>query len=327
MSVPADVARYPFPLPHPTYRISANVEPACVVRETEAGSWGATVLDDGPDRGALAAARAAVLDAEPARFVAAPHARAACWDACLHLAGLLAAAQPGTCSLTRDDDGVRRFRDTVTGTDLRLVPGDEDALPEHPLRWISRHLAEDVVVLGARDGALWLDAGAVASASVWSVGFDAGMSFRELHGPVPGNGPGGVFERAERFLLRLDPGEAYRRLNWGLQPGDHHDLSLDAAPAWQPARARLAAGAPVTDPGREIHLRTEVQHMVRLPRTGAVLFLIGIRLLPLERVALVPAWAERLASVCETLPPEVAEYKELEPLASITARWLRARRP
>ncbi|MBN9756379.1 hypothetical protein Ae706Ps2_1152 [Pseudonocardia sp. Ae706_Ps2] len=313
---------YPFPLPHPTYRISANVEPAGVERRSEAGSWGGRILHDGPDRPAVAAERASILDREPARFVAAPHARASCWDACLYLLGRLAAEQPGTCTLTRIPGraGGWRFRDTATGTDREFVFGDDATLPEHPLRWVSRLVAEDVVVLGARDDALWLDAGAVAFASVWSIGFDAGMSFRELHGPVPGNGPGGVFERAERFLLRLHPGEAYRRLNWGLQPDDHRDLSLDAAPHWQPARTRLD----LTDPGRQIHLRTEVQHLVRLPLTGAVLFLIGIRLLPLDGVAQVPAWRSRLASVLETLPPEVAEYKELEPLASIAAEWLRA---
>ncbi|OLL71733.1 hypothetical protein Ae168Ps1_0107c [Pseudonocardia sp. Ae168_Ps1] len=319
-SYPADVASYPFPLPHPTYRISANVEPAGVERRTEAGSWGATVLHPGDDRAAVAAGRTAVLDREPARFVAAPHARAASWDALLHLTGLLAAERPDECSLTRDGDRYR-FRDDGTGGDQEFVFGDESTLPEHPLRFASRLLAEDVVVLGARDDRLWLDAGAVAAASVWSIGFDAGMSFRELHGPVPGNGPGGVFERAERFLLRLAPGEAYRRLNWGLQPGDRLDLSLDASPEWLPARDALDG----LDPGRDLHLRTEVQHLVRLPLTGSLLFLIGIRLLPLGRVALVPAWRDRLASVLETLPPEVAGYKELDRLAALAAPWLRGR--
>ncbi|WP_224391094.1 heme-dependent oxidative N-demethylase subunit alpha family protein [Pseudonocardia sp. ICBG1293] len=316
------VGDYPFPLPHPTYRISANVEPAGVERRTEAGSWGARILHDGPDRVAVADERATVLDREPARFVAAPHARASCWDACLYLLGRLAAEQPATCTLTRTPgtDGGWRFRDTATGTDREFVFGDDATLPEHPLRWVSRLVAEDLAVLGARDDALWLDSGAVAFASVWSLGFDAGMSFREPHGPVPGNGPGGVFERAERFLLRLLPGEAYRRLNWGLQPDARRDLSLDAAPLWQPTRDRPE----LTDPGRQIHLRTEVQHLVRLPLTGAVLFLIGTRLLPLDTVARVPAWRHRLASVLETLPPEVMEYKELGLLAPTAAGWLRA---
>ena len=37
---PDDLASYPFPLPHSTYRISANVEPAGVARPTAAGAWG-----------------------------------------------------------------------------------------------------------------------------------------------------------------------------------------------------------------------------------------------------------------------------------------------
>ncbi|BBG02489.1 MULTISPECIES: heme-dependent oxidative N-demethylase subunit alpha family protein [Pseudonocardia] len=318
---PDDLASYPFPLPHSTYRISANVEPAGVTRPTEAGSWGSTILHV-PGSGAgyedVARQRAAILDREPARFVAAPHSRAACWDALLHLTGRLATEQPDTCSLVRDGDRYR-FRNTRLRIDQEFVLGDASTLPEHPLRFASRQLTEDVVVLGAREGRLWLDAGAVAAASVWSIGFDAGMSFRELHGPVPGNGPGGVFERAEGFLLRLQPGEAYRRLNWGLQPDDRLDLSLDAAPSWAPARRPLR----ITDPGREIHLRTEVQHLIRLPLTGSVLFLIGIRLLALSRLERVPAWRERLVSVLETLPPEVSDYKGLGPIAALTLAHLR----
>ncbi|MEQ3549498.1 DUF3445 domain-containing protein [Pseudonocardia nematodicida] len=315
-----DPGDYPFPLPHPSYRISANVEPAGVVRETEAGSWGGTVLHVGDDHAAVVAQRAAVLDREPARFVAAPHARAACWDALLYLLGRLAAEYPDHVTLHRDGDRYS-YRNALLGTGGEFVLGDESSLGEHPLRFASRQVGEDVVVLGARDDRLWLDAGAVAFASVWSIGFDAGMSFAELHGPVPGNVGGGVFERAERFLLRLEPGEAYRRLNWGLQPDDRLDLSLDTAPSWLGRRHRLD----VADPGREIHLRTEVQHLVRLPLTGSVLFLIGIRLLPLDRLALVPAWRRRLVSVLETLPPELAEYKGLDALGALTVHHLTGR--
>jgi hypothetical protein len=203
------------------------------------------------------------------------------------------------------------------------VVGDDASLPEHPLRFAGRQVEEDVVVLGARDERLWLDAALVAFASVWSVGFDAGMSFAELHRPVPGEAAQRVFARAERFLLGRDPGEAWRRLDWGLQLDDRPDLSLDAFPAWGPRRAALD----VTDPGREVHLRTEVQHLVRLPLTGSVLFLVGVRLLPLSQVALVPAWAARLAAVLETLTPETREYKELDELGPLAAAWLRGQTP
>lgn len=139
------------------------------------------------------------------------------------------------------------------------------SLPEHPLRFAGRQVEEEVAVLGARDQRLWLDAGIVVFASVWSVGFDAGMSLAELHRPVPGEEAQRVLARAERFLLGRHPGEAWRRLNWGLQLDDRADLSLDAFGAWGPRRAALD----VADPGREVHLRTEVQHLVRLPLTAA----------------------------------------------------------
>jgi hypothetical protein len=312
---------YPFPLPHDTYRVSANVEEAGVERTTEAGAWGATMLHVGDDHAEVVAQRRAIVDAEPRRFVAAAHARPASWDAMLWLLDRMARERPAEASLERRVGGGRhyRWRNDRLGISQEFVLGDDASLPEHPLRFAGRQVEEDVVVLGARDDRLWLDAGRVAFASVWSLGFDAGMSFAELHRPVPGADAQQVFARAERFLLARRPGEAWRRLNWGLQLDDRPDLSLDAFPAWGPRRAALE----VADPGREVHLRTEVQHLVRLPLTGAVLFLIGVRPLPLAQVARVPAWAARLVSVLETLTPETRAYKDLDELGPLAAAWLR----
>ncbi|GLZ52607.1 DUF3445 domain-containing protein [Actinomycetospora sp. NBRC 106378] len=294
---------YPFPLARDTYRISANVEPAS-----------APMLHVGADHADVLALRSRILDAEPRRFVAAPHAAAASWDALVWLLDRTAREQDGV-SLERD--GLRyRWTDPRRGVEQEFVFGDASTLPEHPLTFAGRQVEEDVVVLGARDDRLWLDAGMVVFASVWSLAFDHGMSFAELHGPVPSPE---VFARAERFLLRMQPGDAYRRLNWGLQLDDRPDLSLDAHPAWGPRRARLE----VHDVGSEVHLRTEVQHLVRLPMSGAVLFLIGVRLLPLAEVATVPAWSARLVSVLDTLPEEVRSYKDLGVLGSMAADWLR----
>ncbi|HEY2192375.1 MAG TPA: heme-dependent oxidative N-demethylase subunit alpha family protein [Actinomycetospora sp.] len=321
-AAPDDVATYPFPLPHDTYRVSANVEEAGVERATEAGSWGARMLHAGDDHDAVVRKRRAILDAEPRRFVAAEHAREASWEALLWLLDRKAREQPGTVNLERDG-AHHRWTDARIGVEQEFVLGDDASLPEHPLTFAGSQVEEDVVVLGARDGRLWLDAGLVVHASVWSIGFDAGMSFAELHRPVPGEDARRVFTTAERFLLRLHPGEAYRRLNWGLQLDDRPDLSLDTFGSWGARRAALD----VVDPGREVHLRTEVQHLVKLPLTGSVLFLIGVRLLPLERVALVPAWANRLASVLETLTPETSGYKELDDLGPLAAAWLRDHAP
>ncbi|NMO89350.1 DUF3445 domain-containing protein [Actinomycetospora sp. TBRC 11914] len=318
MTVPEDVASYPFPLPHDTYRISANVEEAGVERATEAGAWGSTMLHVGPDHAEAIVRRRTIFGREPRRFVAAPHARAASWDAMLWLLERMARERPGEAQL-EGDGARRRWRNHRLGVEAEFVVGDDASLPEHPLAFAAAQVEEDVVVLGDRGDALWLDAGLVTAASVWSLAFDAGMSFAELHRPVPGDEARRVFERAERFLLRLHPGEAWRRLNWGLQLDDEADLSLDAFPAWGPRRAALD----VVDPGREVFLRTEVQHLVKLPLTGSVLFLIGVRPLSLGRVATVPGWAGRLASVLETLAPGTSAYKELDTLGPLAAEWLR----
>jgi hypothetical protein len=322
VTIDRPTSEYPFPLPHDTYRVSANVEEAGVERTTEAGAWGATILHVGDDHPAVVDQRRAILDREPRRFVAASHARAASWDAMLWLLDRIARERPAEASLERDGSRYR-WRNARLGVTQDFVVGDDASLPEHPLRFAGRQVEEDAVVLGARDDRLWLDAGLVVFASVWSVGFDAGMSFAELHRPVPGEAAQRVFARAERFLLGRGPGEVWRRLNWGLQLDDRPDLSLDAFRAWGARRAALD----VADPGREVHLRTEVQHLVRLPLTDSVLFLIGVRLLPLTQVALVPAWAARLASVLETLTPETRAYKELDELGPLTAAWLRSQAP
>ncbi|MDL5158303.1 heme-dependent oxidative N-demethylase subunit alpha family protein [Actinomycetospora termitidis] len=297
---------FPFPLAHDTYRISANVEPAT-----------APILHVGASHEAVLQARSAILDREPRRFVAAPHAGPASWDALVWLLGRTAVERPAEVSLERDGHAYR-WHDARLGVEQEFVLGEDSTLPEHPLAFAGRRVEEDVVVLGARDDRLWLDAGMVVFASVWSLAFDAGMSFAELHGPVPSPE---VFVRAERFLLRLHPGDAYRRLNWGLQLDDRPDLSLDAFPEWGLRRAALR----VADVGAEVHLRTEVQHLVRLPMTGAVLFLIGVRTLPLAEVAAVPSWRTRLVSVLDTLPPEVRDYKDLGVLGPLAADWLRDR--
>ena len=59
----------------------------------------------------------------------------------------------------------------------------------------------------------------------------------------------------------------------------------------------------------KLHLRVEVQHLIRLPHTGALMFLIRSYLLPLRDIAQVPAWRERFGQVLAELPEDMAEYK------------------
>lgn len=325
--VPPAAAGFPFPLPRDAYRYSANLEPAPGRRETEAGAWGEAVMNAGPAYEELTAERAAVLARHPGMLVTAPHMRPAGWDALRYVMRRLAAEYPGDFTLAEDGpgDGARwHWANRRLGLAADFTAGDDATLPCPPLEYIGRQVAEDLVLLDARDGRLHADAGLVTFASGWSFPFTAGMSFAEIHRPVPRGGPDGTFARAERFLLRLPPGEAYRRLNWALQPGRTLDRSVDNYRAWMPEAARvLAAGEDGF--GRQVNLRVEVQHLVGLETADAVLFLIDTRLLPLADVAAVPAWAARLAAVLDELPADMADYKGLTTLGPRAAAWLRRR--
>jgi hypothetical protein len=89
---------------------------------------------------------------------------------------------------------------------------------------------------------------------------------------------------------------------------------LGAAADWMPAGARFIAAATADDIAREVYLRVELQHLIRLETSGAILFLIDTRLLSVGEVARVPAWAARLTAVLTSLPDDVADYKGLAEL-------------
>lgn len=57
--------------------------------------------------------------------------------------------------------------------------------------------------------------------------------------------------------------------------------------------------------GRLIHLRVEVQHVIRLPESGAIRFLIRSYMLPLADIATVDQWRTRTAVVLAELPDDI----------------------
>lgn len=63
----------------------------------------------------------------------------------------------------------------------------EASLGQEPLAYITTQVQEDIALLDQRNEQLYVDAGVVTFAADWSFGFDVGMSFLEIHGPVPGS--------------------------------------------------------------------------------------------------------------------------------------------
>ncbi len=307
MTADERLARFPWPFDGPRYRYGVDVEPA----------RGPVVDVDDRYRAELAQRRR-ILDADPGRHAVLPHMGPAAWEAVLVVLRELARARPDDAALERRPDGTWRWRNDLLGTDQSFVLGDDASLPGGPLRFAGEQVQEDLVLLDQREGALWVDAGLVTFASGWSLAFDLGMSFAHVHGPVPRVHEEGVVSRAEQFLLRLAPGEPFRRTNWSMALDDELDASLEALPSRD--RTPPAPG----DLGARVHLRVEVQHLLRLSASGAVLFLIRTHLLPLALLAGAPARREQLAAVLEELPADVAGYKGFAGYRREAVAWLRA---
>lgn len=323
LASPADlIAGFPFPFVDDRYRYGTNVEPAGRPVSTPAGQWGAAVVDIDGEYAVELAERADILRRDRTRAEVLPHMRPAAWDAAMTLMRELATAYPSTMALERLGPDRWRWANDLLGLTQEFIYGDDGTLPEEPLRWIASQVQEDIVLLDQRDQ-LYGDAGVVTFAADWSFGFDVGMSFLEIHGPVPRLREEGVITRAHEFLKRLQPHQPYRRTNWTLTIGRRLDVSTELYPEWGPDRERIRH---VDDPtfGRLVHLRVEVQHLIRLPDSGAIMFLIRTYLLPLELLATVEPWRRRAAEVLAELPEDMADYKGIIKYRDRAAAWLRA---
>ncbi|WP_176562164.1 heme-dependent oxidative N-demethylase family protein [Mycolicibacterium palauense] len=327
ISAPDLVRTFPFPFPFPadTYRYSTNVEPAGGAVPTPAGEWGTRVVDVDSEYEHEMAERERILAADPSRYAVLPHMRAACWDTMVFLMGELARAYPDRMSLTRDGQNWR-WRNEILDITQDFVIGDDSSLPAEPLAYIAGQVQEDIVLLDQRDGDLFGDAGVVTFAADWSFGFDVGMTFLEIHGPVPRLRQTGVITRAREFLMRLQPNEVYRRTNWTLTIGRRLDVSTELYPEWGPDRPFILTVDDETF-GRLVHLRVEVQHLIRLPESGSICFLIRTYMLPLLDVAAFEPWRERTEAVLADLPEDMADYKGIISYRDRAVSWLRERAP
>ena len=320
ISAPDLVETFPFPFPTDQYRYTTNVEPAGGAVPTPVGSWGERVVDIDSEYHHELAERARILEADPTRYAALPHMRTACWDAMLTLMGEMVKAYPESMSLQRDGERWQ-WRNDKLGITQEFVLGDDSTLPAEPLAYIASQVQEDIVLLDQRDGDLFGDAGVVTFAADWSFGFDVGMTFLEIHGPVPRLRETGVITRAREFLMRLQPCEAYRRTNWTLTIGRRLDVSTELYHEWGPDRVAIQTVDDETF-GRLVHLRVELQHLIRLPESGAICFLIRTYMLPFVDLVQIEPWRERAAAVLAELPDDMADYKGIISYRDRAVAWL-----
>lgn len=314
------LARFPFPFDADTYMYSTNVEEAERPRSNGVGQWGEHIWVVDEHYATEVAQRAQILASDPTRCQVLPHMREAAWDVVEHVTTRLSRDHPQHFELASAGDR-RRWTNRLLGIEQTFTPGDDDSLPHEPFEWITRQVQEDVELLDQRGDGLFLDAGILTFGADWSLEFDLGMEFLEIHGPVPRVHALGVIPRAQRFLLRLAPGQPYRRTNWTMTVDRRLDTCTEVYPAWGPARADLRE----QEIGRRLHLRVEVQHLIRLPRSNAVMFPIHTYLVALDDLCTVRPWGRRLQHVLADLPQDLVDYKGLTRYRDAAVAWLTER--
>lgn len=189
-----------------------------------------------------------------------------------------------------------------------------------PLKLASLLVQEDLVLMvKARDGRYRLLGGSLAFPSDWSLREKFGLSFAQIHSPVP-LVVRRLGEQGERMLDGVKAGRPLERVNMLIQFDDR----LTVFPG---GRSDGVTDTPLTfgDFGSRVYLRNERQTFVPLPASGAVVF--GIKTAITRFDAIPPKIACKLAALFETFPPEYVEkYRTLKGADhALAVEWLKSR--
>ncbi|MEK4231399.1 heme-dependent oxidative N-demethylase family protein [Solibacillus sp. FSL H8-0538] len=212
------------------------------------------------------------------------------------------------------------FRNNIFGEEFTFVFGDSSTIPQAPLNFIGRHFHNDFVMMVHRDKNFFLEVGQVSYAALFSANWNAGMSFDEIHAPVPFVSRKGdqLVERIRKFLLAIEPGEPWTRINWNLM-ADRWDVNYETMDIWEPQRNLITS----ENAGELVRLRVEEQKFYRMPRSNSILFVLNTQFLPLEDLKLRQEWFDLTYSVLQDIPPAMAEYKGIAPFLSQSIEYLR----
>jgi len=143
-----------------------------------------------------------------------------------------------------------------------------------------------------------LTGGVVCFPSMWALQDKIGRTMHDVHDPVPElNATLG--RPIESYLARQQPGDVWERENV--------NFSRDAELNHHPSSPHRAIDATIT--AEEFWIRFEHQLLLKLPKSGSILFGIRIELIPLSEILFDAHAAQRLAAMFVTMSPAAAEYK------------------
>jgi hypothetical protein len=180
----------------------------------------------------------------------------------------------------------------------------------HTLEQLAATVADDLCLLVSRDGTWRLVAGVVCFPSMWSLRDKLGLPLAAVHAPVPRYDEE-LASRVDRVLDHLRPDRPVWRRNWFV----HHDPELH-----QPAPPPPPPAPPAVPGG--LWLRSELQTLSRLPRSGAVLFTIRTQQVPLAVVGSRPDLADRMAEAIAAWSDELVAYRSAAAWRDEVVVWL-----
>lgn len=172
-----------------------------------------------------------------------------------------------------------------------------------PLLGAATLVSDDLVIMEMR-GDVWTNtACCLCNPTFFSASFAFGKSLALLHDPVP-DGHFGLAARIGRVFTNLAADTILKRHNWTVQWSDAR-FTPDGTPFRE-----AAARADADQANEQLFLRVERQTIRKLPKSGAVLFTIRIRLTKLavllakqdHRAAFKAAWTQA--------PQNVRDYKK-----------------
>ncbi|MBE1208029.1 heme-dependent oxidative N-demethylase subunit alpha family protein [Aminobacter carboxidus] len=182
----------------------------------------------------------------------------------------------------------------------------------NPLIAASKLVQEDLILMRQGENGWRLAAGSLCFPSSWRLTEKFGKAIHDIHGPVPGFGPG---TRMAELIARMFDKLAVlvERFNWSIQADGalYHPLSDRQRLARSPETDSTFPGA---DAAAHAFIRVERQTLRKLPVSGDILFTIRIYLDPLAVLARTPDRAQLATSFAEqlmALDHEQLDYKGL----------------
>lgn len=202
--------------------------------------------------------------------------------------------------------------------------------PQAALAAIARHAPQQTVVeplelafeedFAVLDGAStivpWM---CVCNPSRWAPEEKIGLSFAQIHSPVPDSG---ALVSATRALVRLvTDGGQWERWVWTISPSDRYDQ--------HPVRTPQTAWPTTADPLRFAQgcwFRAERQVFFPVcPESQQAVFAIRVMRHPLPQIVQTPSDADRLYSALNSMTDATLAYKGLTTARPLLLAWLKER--